>query len=262
MSGRLDSVNLSATMSKDESEKRIERLQLRLLHLRLINGGLLGSGKLGPPLAVAFEGWDASGKGGAIKRLVARIDPRHVHVAEFAAPTEEERRHQFLWRFEPHLPGWGEMSVFDRSWYGRVLVERVEHLASKDEWQRAFGEINDYEQGLVREGMTLVKFWLHISSEEQLRRFEARQDDPLRSWKLTDEDWRNRSKRSEYLVAIEDMLKQNDTKFAPWEVIAGESKHFARVQVLARVVARVEEGMRKWGIDVPPSTGKDFDPSA
>jgi len=261
VTGRLDKVDLSLSMSRADSQQRLERLQRRLLHLRLINGGLIGSGDLGPPLCVVFEGWDASGKGGAIKRLVARIDPRHFRVAEFGVPSAEEKRHHFLWRFWPHIPGLGEMTVFDRSWYGRVLVERVEGFASHDEWHRAYDEIRSFERDLVSEGTTLVKFWLHISDEEQKRRFEARRSDPLRSWKLTDEDWRNRSKRAAYLAAIEEMLERTDTKQAPWDLVAGENKHFARVAVLEKVVARTEEGMRRWGIAVPPSAGKDYDPS-
>ena len=147
-------------------------------------------------MLVLFEGWDASGKGGAIKRLVAQLDPRHVRVQEFAAPNSDEKRHHFLWRFWPKLPGWGGMAVFDRSWYGRVLVERVEGFASDEQWLRAYDEIHELERTLADEGTIIVKIWLHISLEEQLRRFEARRDDPLKTWKLTDEDWRNREKRA------------------------------------------------------------------
>ena len=256
---RLEEVDLSQSMSKEESDRQIAQIQLRLLQLRLVSGGLIGSGSLGPPLCVVFEGWDASGKGGAIKRLVGALDPRHVHVAEFAAPTEEEKRHHFLWRFGDHVPGWGEMSVFDRSWYGRVLVERVEGFASDREWRRAYEEINGFEHGLVAEGMTLVKFWLHISDDEQARRFESRRDDPLRRWKLTGEDWRNRSKRAAYTQAVEEMLDKTDSRHAPWEIIAAESKHFARVAVLEAVVAQAEAGMRRWGVEIPAAVDGDED---
>ena len=162
-------------------------------------------------MCVVFEGWDASGKGGAIKRLVKQLDPRHVRVRSFSAPTDDEQRHHWLWRFWPVLPGWGGMAVFDRSWYGRVLVERVEGFAEHDAWQRAYTEIREFESMLVVEGTILVKFWMHISEEEQLRRFEARKKDPLKSWKLTDEDWRNREKRAEYAEAVEDMLDRTST---------------------------------------------------
>jgi polyphosphate kinase 2 (PPK2 family) len=247
----LDQVDLSLKMSRTESEQRLQGLQRRLLQLRLVNGGLIGDGRLGPPLCIVFEGWDAAGKGGAIKRLVAGLDPRHVRVQSYAAPTEREKRHYFLWRFVPNLPGWGGMSIFDRSWYGRVLVERVEGLATKDEWRRAYQEILAFEQGLVDEGTTLVKFWLHISSKEQLVRFERRRDDPLRSWKLTDEDWRNRDKRGKYEEAVEDMLDRTDKPELPWHLVPAESKHHARVAVLETVIRRTEEGMRRWGIKPP-----------
>lgn len=251
MSGRLDAVDLTLSMSREASEARLQVLQQRLLELRLVSAGLLGNGHLGPPLCVMFEGWDASGKGGSIKRLVASLDPRHVTVAEFGVPTEEEKRHHFLWRFVPSLPGWGEMSVFDRSWYGRVLVERVEGFATGGEWKRAYDEINDFEKMLIEEGVTLVKFWLHISSEEQARRYEQRRDDPLRHWKLTDEDWRNRSKRAAYLDAAEEMFERTDSKHAPWDIVAAESKHYARVAVLDTVIARSRHAMEDAGLTIP-----------
>src|SRR5665213_2968491 len=196
--GRLDAVDLTAKLSKAVSDGRIAKLQIRLLELRLLAAGLIGDHEIGPPVCVLFEGWDAAGKGGAIKRLVGRLDPRHVRVGEYAAPTAEERAHHFLWRFESNIPGWGEMSIFDRSWYGRVLVERVEGFATNAAWARAYDEICDFEHLLVQEGATLVKFFLHISRKEQLARFESRRDDPMRAWKLTDDDWRNREKRDAY----------------------------------------------------------------
>jgi polyphosphate kinase 2 (PPK2 family) len=200
---------------------------------------------------VIFEGWDASGKGGAIKRLVSPLDPRHVRVSQFAAPTSDEKRHHFLWRFWPKLPGWGGMAVFDRSWYGRVLVERVEGFATEEEWRRSYDEINEFEAALVAEGTILVKFWMHLSDEEQLRRFEARKKNTLKSWKLTDEDWRNREKRPDYEAAVEEMLELTDTREAPWRLIEGDSKRFARVKVLRQTCAAIEEGMRLHGIEVP-----------
>src|SRR4051812_33264978 len=202
---RLADVDLSLHLSKSEENKQLKAAQKRLVHLRLLLGGQIGSGELGPPLLVLFEGWDASGKGGAIKRLVARLDPRHVRVSQYAAPTYDEKRHHFLWRFWPNLPGWGGMTVCDRSWYGRGLVERVEGFATRDEWFRSYEEIVDFERMLAAEGMVLVKFWMHISDDEQKSRFKRREKDPLKTWKLTDEDWRNRSKRPEYEQAVEDM---------------------------------------------------------
>ena len=222
------------------------------MHLRLLLGGQVGPGEFGPPLCVLFEGWDASGKGGAIQRLVAELDSRHVRVAQFSAPTRDEKRHHFLWRFWPKLPGWGGMSVFDRSWYGRVLVERVEGFCSEEAWRRAYSEIVDMETSLAAEGTILVKFWMHVSPEEQLKRFKSRAKDPLRSWKLTDEDWRNREKRDAYEAAVEDMLERTDTPAAPWHVVAAEDKRWARVDVVRTVCEAMEKAMADLGIDTDP----------
>src|SRR3954452_326936 len=170
--GRLDEVDLSQKLSRKEQNKRLEAAQDRLEALRLQLAGLIGDGRLGPPVLMLFEGWDASGKGGAIKGLTAELDHRHVRVASFSAPTHDEKRHRFLWRFSPKLPGWGGVAVFDRSWYGRLLVERVEGFASEEEWRRGYEEIVGLERSLAAEGMILIKFWIHISDEEHLRRFE------------------------------------------------------------------------------------------
>jgi polyphosphate kinase 2 (PPK2 family) len=250
--GRLDEVDLTQSLDREEEAKELKREGHRLAQLRLTLGGLIGDCTLGPPLAVVFEGWDASGKGGAIKRLTAPLDPRHVRVSQFAAPTPDEKRHHFLGRFWPALPGWGGMTVFDRSWYGRVLVERVEGFASEEEWKRAYGEIDDFERSLAEEGTILAKFWLHVSPEEQLKRFEAREKDPLKSWKLTDEDWRNREKRPQYVEAVEEMLERTDQPHARWHVVAAESKRFARVEVMRLVNEEIERGMRRWGQEPPP----------
>jgi polyphosphate kinase 2 (PPK2 family) len=253
--GRLDDVDLSQELSKEEGQEELEELWPRLTQLRLTLGGQIGPKELGPPVLVIFEGWDASGKGGAIKRLVQPLDPRHVRVVQFAAPTHDEKRHHYLWRFWPVLPGWGGMAIFDRSWYGRVLVERVEGLASREEWMRAYDEIKAFERMLVQEGTIVIKFWLHISPKAQLKRFQAREKDPLKSWKLTDEDWRNRDKRDVYEQAVEDMFAQTETPEGPWDIVPGESKHFARVFVVKSVIARIEQGMRERGIDPPEPLG-------
>ena len=250
--GRLDELDLTAALTRKEEARALDRAGERLAQLRLTLGGLIGERKLGPPTCVVFEGWDASGKGGAIKRLVARTDPRHVRVVQFAAPTPDEKRHHFLWRFFGVLPGWGGMAVFDRSWYGRVLVERVEGFATREQWLRAYEEINSFERMLADEGMVLVKLWLHISEAEQLKRFKRRESDPLKTWKLTDEDWRNREKRREYEEAVEDMLARTDQPYAPWSLIAGDSKRYARVKVIETVIARLEQGMKQWGMEPPP----------
>jgi polyphosphate kinase 2 (PPK2 family) len=250
--GRLDELDLSLDLPKKEAEKRLEKAQERMQELRLALAGLDGDSRLGPPLCVVMEGWDASGKGGAIKRLVAALDPRHVRVRQYGAPTRDELRHHWLHRFWPALPGWGGMAVLDRSWYGRVLVERVEGFATEPEWKRAYREINDFEKMLADEGVVIVKLWLHISDEEQLARFESRRDDPLKSYKLTEEDWRNRGKRREYTRAIEDMLEKTSTEWAPWHVVEGDSKRYARVKVIETVIAATEAGLERHGRVPPP----------
>jgi polyphosphate kinase 2 (PPK2 family) len=243
----LAEADLKLKLGRAESEKRLAVAQKRLLALRLQLGGLLGEQRLGPPVCCLFEGWDAAGKGGAIRRLVAPLDPRHVRVSQFGAPTEDERRHHFLSRFTPALPGWGGMTVLDRSWYGRVLVERVEGFATEAEWSRAFEQIVQYEAGLASEGQLLIKLWLHVSEDEQLRRFRGRERDPLKRWKLTGEDWRNLSRRSDYEEAVEDMLGRTDHCAAPWYVVAAESKGYARVRVLEIMIEQIEGALRAVG---------------
>jgi polyphosphate kinase 2 (PPK2 family) len=244
-------LDLSKSLNRKEEERGLDRAWERLAQLRLTLGGLIGDQGIGPPLCVLFEGWDASGKGGAIKRLVAQMDPRHVRVVQFSAPTDDEARHHFLRRFFKVLPGWGGMAIFDRSWYGRVLVERVEGLATREQWLRAYDEINGFERSLADEGMILVKFWMHISSQEQLKRFQKREKDPLKAWKLTDEDWRNREKRDSYVEAVEDMLARTDQRYSPWHLVEADSKRYARVKVVETVIARIEDGMRQWGMEPP-----------
>jgi polyphosphate kinase 2 (PPK2 family) len=254
--GRLDELDLSLSLSKSDYKERLDAAQERLTALRLALGGILPGyeGRLGPALAVLFEGWDASGKGGALKRLVEPLDPRHVRVAQYSAPTDTEKRHHFLWRFWPALPGLGGMTVFDRSWYGRVLVERVEELATKEEWERAYPTIVGFERTFCDEGGILVKFWMHVSPEEQLHRFEKRQNNPLKSWKITDDDWRNREKRPLYETAVEDMLVRTDHPQAPWHLIEGDDKRFARVKVVETVNGEIERVMGERGFPVPTQT--------
>jgi AMP-polyphosphate phosphotransferase len=249
---RLDDVDLSLSLSKKDGKKQLKAAQERLVHLRLLLGGQIGPKELGPPLCVLFEGWDASGKGGAIQRLTSELDSRHVRVAQFAAPSADELRHHFLKRFWPVLPGWGGMAVLDRTWYGRVLVERVEEFTPEADWRRAYSEIVDLEASLAAEGTILVKFWMHLSPEEQLRRFEKRQADPYKAWKLTEEDWRNRERRKVYEAAVEEMLERTDLPAAPWHVVAAENKRWARVDVVRTVSAAVEAALVAHGIDPDP----------
>jgi len=245
----INDYDLTLSLGKAEEEKRLAKAQARLLYLRLVCGGLMdASHRLGPPVCVVMEGWDASGKGGAIKRLVAPLDPRHVRVKSFAAPTADEKRHHFLSRFWPALPGWGGMAVLDRSWYGRVLVERVEGFATEEEWRRSYDEIKSFERALADEGTVMIKFWMHISDDEQLKRFDARKNDPLKRWKLTDEDLRNREKRKDYEEAVVEMIERTDTSFAPWTVVEAEDKRYGRVKVLETVCARMEAAMKRLGM--------------
>ncbi len=250
---RLDDVDLTQRLGKAEYEQRLGAGQRRLLQLRLHLGGQIGTGELGPGLLVIFEGRDAGGKGGALKRLVEPLDPRHFRVSSFSAPTPDEKRHHFLWRFWPALPGLGGMTVFDRSWYGRVLVERVEGFATPEEWERAYATIVGFERTFCIESGVLVKFWCHISDEEQLHRFKQRENNPLKSWKMTDEDWRNREKRPQYLEAVEDMFERTDHAHAPWQLVEANDKRYARVKVIDTVIAEVERGMRERGFPVPPA---------
>jgi polyphosphate kinase 2 (PPK2 family) len=251
--GRLSHVDLALRLSSEEETARLLERQRRLLQLRLALGGLLEpGGPLGPPLCVLFEGWDASGKGGAIRRLAESFDPRHVRVVQFGPPTPDEKRHHWLSRFVPSLPGWGGVAVLDRSWYGRVLVERVEGFASTSQWRRAYEEIVTFERLQASEGMVLVKMFLHISPDEQLRRFERRAQDPLRRWKLTDDDWRNRERWDEYVTAIEDMFEHTDHAAGPWTIIPAESKRWARVAVIDTVITAVETAMAEHEMEIPP----------
>lgn len=255
----LDRLDMTQRLDRATYEQRLRDGQRRLLQLRLHLGGEMGDGGVGPGLLVVFEGPDAAGKGGAIKTIVGHLDPRHYRVQNYSAPSTKEKRHHFLWRFYTELPGHGVMSVFDRSWYGRVLVERVEGFATKDEWKRAYKAITDFEESLIHERIMLVKFWIHISDEEQLARFNSRAADPLKRWKLTEEDWRNREKNRRYEEAAEEMFRRTSHPLAPWEVIAGEQKRFARIAVLETLIARIEEGLRRYGLDVPALSDLDVD---
>jgi polyphosphate kinase 2 (PPK2 family) len=193
------------------------------------------------PVILVFEGWDAAGKGGAIRRVTEKIDPRGYVVYPIAAPKGDDATHHYLWRFWRRLPETGQVAIFDRSWYGRVMVERIEGFCTDADWKRAYREINQFERQLIDFGTILFKFWLHISPEEQLRRFEGRSTDKLRSWKLTDEDWRNREKWPLYEEAVNEMLLKTSTLSAPWTVVEGDSKYYARVKVLQTLVEKLSE---------------------
>ena len=201
--------------------------------------------QLGISTILVFEGWDAAGKGGVIRRITAALDARDFQVIPIAAPTDEESAHHYLWRFWRHLSRAGRMTIFDRSWYGRVLVERVEAFANESEWRRAYGEIRDFEEQLVQHGIVLCKFWLHITKDEQLRRFKERESTPYKRWKLTEEDWRNRERWEKYELAVNDMVERTSTRRSPWTLVEGNDKRFARLKVLSTIIeslqARLEQ---------------------
>ena len=230
----LDRVDLSQTLSRAEYEKRIDRLQERMWEVehRIYSERV--------PLVILYEGWDAAGKGGNIKRLVSNMDPRGYEVIPIAAPNDIEKAHHYLWRFWQHLPKAGHIAIFDRTWYGRVLVERVEGFCTEAEWRRAYSEINELEAHLADYGTVLVKFWLEISKDEQLKRFRARQGTPIKRWKITYEDWRNREKWPQYRLAVDEMLVRTSTTHAPWTIVEANCKLFARVKTLETVLAAVE----------------------
>ena len=233
----LDNVDLSQTVSKEKYQKALPELQFELRRLQHI---AYTQRKM---VVLLFEGWDAGGKGGAIRRLIAQLDPRGYEVVPIAAPEGEEKRKHHLWRFWRALRKSGHFTIFDRSWYGRVMVERVEGFAQPEEWMRAYREINEFETELVEYGAVVCKFWMHISKEEQLARFEARQQTPGKEWKITDEDWRNREKWDAYREAITDMIEKTSTLHAPWTIVEGNDKRYARLKVLKTVVERLSAGL-------------------
>lgn len=196
------------------------------------------------PVVIVFEGWDAAGKGGAIRRITEKIDPRGFVVYPIAAPKGDDATHHYLWRFWRRLPEAGQIAIFDRSWYGRVMVERIEGFCSEADWKRAYREINYFERQLVDFGTIVFKFWLHISKEEQLQRFTSRADDKLRAWKLTDEDWRNRERWPQYEDAVNELLLKTSTMVAPWTVIEGDSKLYARIKILKTLVDKFAEELK------------------
>jgi len=221
-------------IDEDEYKPKLKEAQLKLLNLQLELAESRNS------LVVVFEGPDAAGKGGSIKRVTERLDPRLLRVHSVVKPTQEEYQHNYLWRFWQKLPPYGQIAIFDRSWYGRVLVERIEGFATEKEWKRAYQEINEFERLLTEDGAIIVKIYMHISKDEQLFRFKRREADPLKHWKITDEDWRNRKKWDEHNNAAEDMFDKTSTEATPWNVIPANFKWFARVKTVKIVVDALE----------------------
>ena len=233
----LSSLDMQQKVSKNDFGNRLEKLQGRL--------NLLQRKAQAKDIStiLVFEGWDAAGKGGAIRRITRALDARSYQVIPIAAPTDEERAQHYLWRFWRHLSRAGRLTIYDRSWYGRVLVERVEGFASEHEWKRAYSEIGEFEDQLVEHGTVLVKYWIHITQEEQLRRFKEREKEKYKQWKLTDEDWRNRSKWPDYERAVNEMIERTSTRAAPWTVVEGNDKYFARLKVLKTLCNSLEQAV-------------------
>jgi polyphosphate kinase 2 (PPK2 family) len=233
----LDKVDLSLSMDAATYDEQMDRLQARLRDLehQIYRKRI--------PVVIAYEGWDAAGKGGNIRRMVQGMDPRGYEVVPFAAPSDVEKRHHYLWRFWTVLPKAGHITIYDRTWYGRVLVERVEGFCAETDWRRAYREINEMEEHWARFGVAIVKFWLHIDRKEQLRRFKARQAIAYKQWKITDEDWRNREKWNAYRAAVDEMLLRTSTSYAPWTIVEANCKLYARVKTLSTVVQRLEQAL-------------------
>lgn len=237
--GRIEDARHDLVLSEAEYKQRLKAAQAHLRELQTV----LYRRRI--PMIVAYEGWDAAGKGGNIKRVSSALDARSYAVHPISAPSPNELAHPFLWRFWTKLPRTGHIAIFDRTWYGRVLVERVEGYASPDQWRRAYDEINEFEEELERWGAILVKFWINVSEDEQLRRFEDRQNTPARRWKITPDDWRNREKNDLYRTCIDDMLRLTSTPYAPWRVIESDDKHFARVKTLETINDAIERKIRE-----------------
>ncbi|MFI8481145.1 polyphosphate:AMP phosphotransferase [Pseudomonas sp. NPDC078700] len=238
-SGLLDSLDMTQALEKDDYKEQLATEQARL-------SGLMRDKRMRKHSVVAvFEGNDAAGKGGAIRRVAAAMDPRQYRIIPTAAPTDEELAQPYLWRFWRHVPARGKFCVFDRSWYGRVLVERVEGYCSPADWLRAYGEINDFEEQLTEAGAIVVKFWLAIDPDVQLERFKAREKIPFKRFKITEDDWRNRDKWPQYRDAVGDMVDRTSTSIAPWTLVEANNKHFARVKVIRTINEALEAAFAK-----------------
>ena len=232
-------MDLTKDLSEDEYQEKLEKYKDRIEKLQ----NILYQKKI--PVIMVYEGWDAAGKGGSIKRIASALDPRGYSVATIAAPNECEDSHHYLWRFWKKIPKTGHISIYDRSWYGRVLVERVEGFCSRSEWMRAYEEINEFEASLDKWGAVIIKFWLQIDRDEQLRRFNEREDTFSKKYKITDEDWRNRDKWDEYELAVSDMIRYTSTDFAPWNLIEANSKRHARIKTMEIFIDKIEERLKK-----------------
>ena len=234
---KLSEIPLDKEISEEEYKKELKKLQSKLsdLHNKLYRQKI--------PVIIAYEGWDAAGKGGNIKRITEALDPRGFEVHPIASPEPHEKARHYLWRFCNRLPKTGHIAIFDRTWYGRVMVERLEGFCNENEWQRAYNEINEFEKELADWGAVIIKFWVQIDKDTQLARFEDRQNTPEKQWKITDEDWRNREKWDLYEVAVNEMLKKTNTAYAPWHVLESNDKKYARIKALKIVIEAIEKAL-------------------
>ncbi len=232
---KLSEVSLDVSLTKEEYEKQLKEAKKKLikLHNKLYKKRI--------PVIIAYEGWDAAGKGGNIKRLTSALDARGFEVYPIAAPDIHEKERFYLWRFWTRLPKTGHIAIFDRTWYGRVMVERIEGYCSENDWKRAYHEINEFERELTQWGAIVVKFWIHIDKQTQLDRFKEREEIPEKKWKITEEDWRNREKWEEYESAVNEMLEKTSTEYAPWHIIQSNDKYFARIQAINHVIHAIME---------------------
>ncbi len=236
---KLSEVNLDKTIKEEDYKKELDKLQERLseLHNEIYHKKI--------PVIIAYEGWDAAGKGGNIKRVAAALDPRGYEVHPIASPEPAEKARHYLWRFWNRLPKDGHIAIFDRTWYGRVMVERLEGFCSENDWQRAYNEINEFEKELADWNAVIIKFWVHIDKDTQLARFTDRQNTPEKQWKITDEDWRNREKWDQYEEAVDEMLEKTSTKFAPWHILESNDKHYARIKALKIIIKAIEDKLKE-----------------
>lgn len=236
---KLSDVNLDVSLTREEYKTKLKAAQKKLknLHNKIY--------RMGVPVIIAYEGWDAAGKGGNIKRLTSALDARGFTVQPIASPDVHEKNRHYLWRFYKRLPKTGHIAIFDRTWYGRVMVERLEGFCSENDWQRAYNEINEFEKNLSDWGAVIVKFWIHIDKDTQLSRFKEREQTPEKQWKITDEDWRNREKWDDYEVAVDEMLAKTSTSFAPWHIIQSNDKLYARIQAINIVIDAIEAKLKE-----------------
>ena len=234
---KLNEIALDVSIDDEKYDKELKELQAELADLH----NYIYHKKI--PVVIAYEGWDAAGKGGNIKRLTSALDPRGFEVHPIASPEPAEKNRHYLWRFWKRLPKDGHIAVFDRTWYGRVMVERLEGFCSENDWQRAYNEINEFEKELTDWGAIVIKFWVQIDKDTQLKRFTDRQNTPEKQWKITDEDWRNREKWDMYEDAVNEMIQKTSTEFAPWHILESNDKHYARIKALKTVISAIKERM-------------------